>query len=116
MSPEQWGLLATAAAGILGSLAALWKIVHDRRAGISSDERQARRDQSADWATFAQQMQDALAAERSSHQAAIARIDDLERRLQEKSLLLRAQGDHIDVLEDQIRHLGGTPTPRPAGI
>lgn len=123
MSPEQWILAAGTIAALITAAATWRRTNHDKRAGVSTDEREARRDVRADWVAFAEQMQRALDGERTESAqlreqlaAKDARIDALEARLQEKSLLIRAQGDHIDLLEADIRVLGGRPRPRPAGI
>lgn len=121
-------ILVFGGVGTLLTGAAAWvKARSDKRSGATGDEREDRRDDRADWAAFAASMQRALDGERAESTqlrddlaqklaAKDVRIDELERRLEQKALLLRAGGDHIDLLESDIRALGGTPRPRPAGI
>lgn len=117
MTPEQWVLAIGGLATVLTAGGALLRVQHDRRAGVSGNEREAKRDERADWATFAAEYRQALEDERRRGTEQLARIDELEARLEEKSRLIRAQGDHIDVLEHHIwRGYGPPPPPRPAGL
>lgn len=124
MTPEQWVLLLGAAATVAGAAGALLRVRHDRQAGVSGNEREAKRDERADWAAFAAEYRQALSAERSDSAqlrdtlaAKDERIDELERRLDAKDAAIRARDDHIDALEHHIwQGLGPPPPPRPAGI
>ena len=117
MTPEQWVLVLGAVATVATAAGVLLRTWHDRRTGVSAHEREAKRDELADWAGFAAVYRQALRDEREASRAQSKRIDELEARLEEKSRLIRAQGDHIDVLEHHIwQGLGPPPPPRPAGI
>lgn len=105
--------IATLIVGIIGGgggLATLLKVRHDQRNGVRATD----------------------IAEDTAHATAQDRlIERLENRLERvedrlsaaedgnvaKALLLRAQGDHIDVLEDWIWKQKSPPPPqRPAGL
>lgn len=124
MTVQEIALIAGVVTGLLGGAIAVARYLHDRRTGISSDERLARRDKSADWAAFAAETRQLLAAERvdsAQLRAALAakdaRIDHLDARLEEKSRTIRALADHVDVLEHHIwQRLGPPPPARPEGI
>jgi uncharacterized membrane protein YccC len=117
MTPEQWAGILTAVAVVLGAIVTALKVVVSRRQAAAAARRAERTATSADWAAFAQQMQQALDDERQAHRDAIDRIDNLQRLLEAKTLLIRAQGDHIDLLEHHIwQRLPPPPPPRPAGL
>lgn len=88
------------------------------RQGVSETERQVRRDAQADWAAFAAEMRQALAAERAESSAKQSRLDALESRLAaaeaDRAVERRAYEDHIDALEAHIwQRLPPPPPPRP---
>lgn len=117
MSPGDWALAMAALIGSLSGVAALVKAIHDRRAGVSADERQARRDQLED-------RRDTLGERDAFIDRLSARLERVENRLAAaedgnvaKALVIRAQGDHIDALEHHIwRQLPPPPPPRPSGV
>lgn len=65
---------ATTAAGVV------FRVWHDHRAGISGNERDAKRDEHADWAAFAAEYRQALEAERAENARLRALVADLENR------------------------------------
>lgn len=117
MTPEQWVLFLGAAATLAGAGGALLRVRHDRQAGVSGNEREAKRDERADWAAFAAEYRQALEDERRKNTEQAERLDTLQARLDAKDAAIRARDDHIDRLEHHIwQGLGPPPPPRPAGI
>lgn len=117
MTPEQWVAILGGIATVATAAGVLLRARHDRAAGVSGNEREAKRDERADWAAFAAEYRQALEDERRRTAEQAARLDQLEARLEAKDAAIRARDDHIDVLEHHIwQGLGPPPPPRPAGI
>lgn len=114
MSPEQWVALATGLTALLGAVGVIVRTRHDSRRGVAADEREARKDERADWATFAAQIQKALEDERRDSQALRAALDAKDRRLDDMAERLRLAEEHNARLERHIwRGLGPPPPQRP---
>jgi erythromycin esterase-like protein len=110
VSVEQVLLGGAAIVGSLGGLAALIKAVYDRRAGISGNERQARRDAAED-------RRDTIADRDELLRTVLAEVRDLRGRVEMADRGLRLRDDHIDALEHHIyQGKPPPPPPRPAGV
>ena len=105
MTAGGWVALGTLFVGFITALAALLKVYFDRRAGISGNERQARRDAAED-------RRDTIADRDSLLTTVLDEVRDLRGRVELADRGLRARDDHIDVLEDHIWK--GRPPPPPA--
>lgn len=113
------GDLAIIVVAVLGSggLGTFVKVIYDRRAGISSEERQARRDEAED-------RRDTIADRDALIATMGVRLLQVEERLTaaedgnvHKALTIRAQGDFIDSLEHHIyKQLPPPPPSRPPGV
>lgn len=128
MSGEVWASVWAAAITLVCTLLGFWLTqgIRDARAarrahqqGIATNEQQTRRDSQADWAAFAAEMRQALAAERADSAAKQSRIDALEERMTAATtaweLERRGYEDHIDALEAHIwQQLPPPPPQRPA--
>lgn len=95
---------ATSAVSLIAAVTALVRARNDKRRGISSDEREARRDTIADRDSLLERME--------------RRITTLEQRLDAaeegniaKALVIKAQDSHMDVLEDWIWQRKAPPPP-----
>lgn len=97
--------LVLAVVGIISGAggATVIKALIDRRRGIKSDEREARRDTVAD--------RDALL------ETVLTELRGMRNRLDVVESVSRARSDHIDVLEHHIwSGKGRPPPPRPEGV
>ena len=110
MSVAEVAALATVIASLLTAGATVIKSRHDRRFGVSSDEREARRDQSED-------RRDTIADRDSFLGTVLSEVRELRGRVEIAERGLRLRDDHIDALEYHI-YQGKPPPPprRPDGI
>ncbi|NCT90264.1 hypothetical protein GXB85_04755 [Cellulomonas sp. APG4] len=120
MSPaETAGLVVLLITALLGGggLKALIDSIRSRRQEIAADEREARRE-------LAEDRRDTIADREGLIDRLERRLQNVEARLEAaengnvaKALVIRAQGDHIDVLEHHIWQGFGPPPPRrPEGV
>lgn len=108
MTPVEWTALAGVVTGITGAAVAIFRARVDAKVGISSNEREARREEAED-------RRDTLADRDKLLDTVLTRLRDVEKRLEEVERIATKRSDHIDVLEQVIYSLGGTPPPRPEG-
>jgi hypothetical protein len=105
----EWALTVAALFGS-GGLGTWVKVIYDRRQGISSNEREARRE-------VAEDRRDTIADRDGLLARALDRLATVEARLDKVEGISTARADHIDVLEDWIwKGKAPPPPPRPAGI
>ena len=100
-----------------GGLGAFVETVRSRRRAIAGDEREARRELAEDRRdTIADR--DGLIAQLLERVKALEEWKrDAEQRAEERARVIRAAGDHIDVLEHVIwQELGKRPPIRPEGV
>ena len=109
-------LLVGAVTSVIGTLIAVFRARTDKKLGISSDERQARREEADDHRdtlanrdAFIDRLNDRLNASEAREAAIQTRYDTLERRY-------RRLQDYTDELEHHIyTRKGPPPPPRPEG-
>lgn len=107
MTPGDWAVIIASGLGGLAGVAALWRVVVDRSRGVSSDEREVRRDTIADRDSLIERLE--------------RRLEQVEERLTAaedgniaKALIIRANHAHMDVLERWIwDRKEPPPPPRP---
>lgn len=117
MTTEQWVAILGAVATLALAGAALLRVRHDRAAGVSGNEIEAKRDERADWAAFAAEYRQALEDERRRTAEQADRLDALQARLDAKDAAIRLRDDHIDALEHHVwQRLPPPPPARPVGI
>lgn len=115
MTPGEVVALVVALVGT-GGLGAFVETVRSRRRAIAGDERDARRE-------LAEDRRDTIADRDGLIAQLLERVKAMEdwkvgaeERAEGRVRVIRAQGDHIDVLEDHIwRRLPPPPPPRPEG-
>lgn len=110
MSVEQWAVLAGILTGLAGAGTALYQARLNHRAGVSSNEQSARRDEAED-------RRDTIADRDSLLATVLTEVRDLRDRVERAERARRVRDDHIDALEHHIwQRMPPPPPARPEGI